>query len=64
MKKTAKILFVCAVAWEIASVLWFKNPFRHNFSGVGWVCLALGILCALGAVAANRTGSKSRGENR
>ena len=38
MNKTAKILFVCAVLWEIASVLWFKNPFRHDFGAVGWFC--------------------------
>jgi hypothetical protein len=54
MTKTAKILFVCAVVWEAASILWFKNPFRHDFSPVGWFCITLGILCALGGVAANR----------
>ena len=54
MKKTAKILFIGAVVWEIASVLWFKNPFRHDFSGVGWFCIALGILCALCGVIVNR----------
>lgn len=56
MKKTAKILFVCAIVWEAASVLWFKNPFRHDFSRIGWFCIAVGILCALGAVIANRAG--------
>ena len=54
MTKTAKILFVCAVVWAAASILWFKNPFRHDFSRIGWFCIALGILCALGGVVANR----------
>ena len=54
MRKTAKILFVCAVIWEAASVLWFKNPFRYDFGGIGWLCVILGILCAVGAVIANR----------
>lgn len=58
MKKTAKILFVCAVVWEAASVLWFKNPFRHDFSRIGWFCIAVGILCALGPVIANRAGGR------
>ena len=56
MKKTAKILFICAVVWEAASVLWFKNPFRHDFSRIGWFCIAVGILCAIGAVIVNRLG--------
>ena len=56
MKKTAKILFICAVVWEAASVLWFKNPFRHDLSKTGWFCIVLGLLCAIGAVIANRAG--------
>lgn len=58
MKKTAKILFVCAAVWEAASVLWFKGPFRYDFSALGWLCVALGVACALGAVIANRTGGE------
>ncbi len=56
MSKTTKILFVCAVVWEIASVLWFKNPFRYDFGAVGWFCVILGIVCALLGVLVNRRG--------
>ena len=56
MSKTAKILFVCAVLFEVASILWFKKPFRYDFSAVGWFCIALGILCAVLGVVANRRG--------
>lgn len=58
MKKTAKILFLCAVVWEAASVLWFKNPFHRDLSRAGWFCIAVGILCAIGAVIANRAGGR------
>ena len=54
MKKTAKILFCCALLWEAASVLWFLNPFRYDFSAMGWLCVALGVLCAVAGVVENR----------
>ena len=54
MSKTTKVLFAGAVLWEAAAVLWFKNPFRHDFSRIGWICIALGILCTVGGVIANR----------
>ena len=56
MKKTTKLLFLCAVLWELASILWFKNPFRYDFSAIGWFCIVCGILCAIGGVIANRRG--------
>ncbi len=54
MKKAAKIYFLCAILWEAASVAWFLEPFRYSFSFLGWICVSLGILCAIGGIIANR----------
>ena len=54
MKNTARTLFWSAIIWEAASVLWFLGPFRRDYSNVGWLCIACGILCAVLGVVVNR----------